>query len=503
MNQCKTCGIETKNNIYCSNTCKTSDPDWKKNRIRKHKHPDTENELHCNICNWKTKDVNNLGGYATKHLRVEHGIHTTSYDSYYTIKPKPKTAKLQCPYCDWTTVDIHNKSGKFTTHLMNAHEKTPHDTYTEYPQYESLWLRFKDKQEKIDADPIECQICSKSMEKLSNTHLELHGLTMTQYKEKFPYAPVINTRLSQLHSEYSKEHNATREYTYRSKAEQEIENFLRGLDVPVMCNDKRFGIELDLLLPSHAIAIEYNGLRWHSEFFGKKDKQYHINKTIKCQKHGIRLIHIFEDEWTKNAELVKSKLMHILGKTTTKIYARKCEVRVLTAKESAAFCNQYHIQGTGKGYLHIGLFLETELVACMQLSKLRKSLNQTATPGHVEISRYCTKYAVIGGFSKLLNAATKFDANIQTIISYADKRWTPPTRNMYTQAGFELVRDNGPNYWYTRGNTRMHRYNFTKSRIVAAGGNPNLSEIQNMQQLGYDRIWDCGTLKYAIQTSTS
>lgn len=496
MNQCKTCCCDTTNRIYCSNTCKFTDPEWKQTRKRKHIQPDLHNELTCNMCSWKTNDVNNLGGHATKHLRDCHSITATEYKSYYTIAPKPVVEHLSCPYCEWKTVDINNKSGQFTTHLMKMHGKTPHDTYTEYPEYESLWLRFKEKHDKIEADSVTCQVCNGQLEKISNTHLATHGLTMQQYKTKYPAAQIINSRLSALHSEYSIKHNATREYTYRSKAEQDIELFIRSLNVDVVTNDKHLGFELDLYMPEYRLAIEYNGLRWHSEFFGKKDKRYHISKTNKCTAAGIRLIHVFEDEWSSNPELIKNKIKHILGKSDHRIYARKCVVRQISNKQSAEFCNLYHVQGTGKGYLHVGIFWDNELVGCMQLSRLRRSLNQQHTAGYVEIIRYCTKYSVIGGFSKIIKSLPTYDDSIRTIVSYADKRWTCSKNNIYNKSGFSLVKDSGPNYWYIRGSKRLHRYNFTKSRIVQQGADPSLSEIQNMVNMGYDRIWDCGTLKY-------
>ncbi|MFW6130771.1 MAG: hypothetical protein ACOC56_06250, partial [Atribacterota bacterium] len=59
-------------------------------------------------------------------------------------------------------------------------------------------------------------------------------------------------------------------------------------------NKRRF-IELDIYLPDFNIAIEYNGLYWHSELNGK-DRNYHLNKTNICENENIQLIHIFEDE---------------------------------------------------------------------------------------------------------------------------------------------------------------------------------------------------------------
>ena len=67
------------------------------------------------------------------------------------------------------------------------------------------------------------------------------------------------------------------------------------------------------------LAIEFNGSFWHStkSFLYKHEKidsyfGYHLNKTLKCNEKGYRLIHIWEDEWRNNSEEIKMKLEKIL-----------------------------------------------------------------------------------------------------------------------------------------------------------------------------------------------
>lgn len=52
--------------------------------------------------------------------------------------------------------------------------------------------------------------------------------------------------------------------------------------------------ELDIYIPDKKIAIEFNGLFWHSEKM--KGKNYHKQKLELCTAKGIRLVQIFEDE---------------------------------------------------------------------------------------------------------------------------------------------------------------------------------------------------------------
>lgn len=67
------------------------------------------------------------------------------------------------------------------------------------------------------------------------------------------------------------------------------------------------GQELDIYIPSKNIAIEFNGRYWHSIY--NKDKEYHKNKSIKCLRKNVRLIHIFEHEWDSDRRNLITKLL--------------------------------------------------------------------------------------------------------------------------------------------------------------------------------------------------
>lgn len=77
--------------------------------------------------------------------------------------------------------------------------------------------------------------------------------------------------------------------------------------------------ELDIYIPEKKIAIEFNGVFWHSkEFMDKYDKTtdnyYHLlNKTILCEQKGIHLIHVYESEWLYEQEKIKSNLINLIN----------------------------------------------------------------------------------------------------------------------------------------------------------------------------------------------
>jgi G:T-mismatch repair DNA endonuclease (very short patch repair protein) len=68
-------------------------------------------------------------------------------------------------------------------------------------------------------------------------------------------------------------------------------------------NDKALiGKELDIVIPEIKLAIEYNGLYWHSINGSKYKFGQHLSKTQSCEKLGYRLLYVWEDEWADNPE---------------------------------------------------------------------------------------------------------------------------------------------------------------------------------------------------------
>ena len=58
--------------------------------------------------------------------------------------------------------------------------------------------------------------------------------------------------------------------------------------------NKIYPLELDLFLPDYNLAIEVNGVYWHS--IGFKDEHYHINKLDVCSQNNITLLQFYDTE---------------------------------------------------------------------------------------------------------------------------------------------------------------------------------------------------------------
>lgn len=279
-----------------------------------------------------------------------------------------------------------------------------------------------------------------------------------------------------------------------SGLELDLINFVSGI-VQVETKNRTIleGKELDIFIPSKNLAIEFNGLYWHSDIY--KDKNYHLNKTILCNKKGVNLLHVFEDEWLEKSDIVKSIIKNKLGVWDKRIYARNCEVKIVNKSEEKSFLNVNHIQGFVGSNTTYGLYHNNELVSLMSFGGLRKSLGYDSKEGSYEMLRFCNKlnHNVVGGASKLFKHFIKTN-NPRQIISYSDMRYFDGS--LYEKLGFEFIGDTKPNYFYVINHNRENRFKYRKDVLVKAGYDSTKTEKDIMKERGFNRIWDCGNKKW-------
>ena len=284
-----------------------------------------------------------------------------------------------------------------------------------------------------------------------------------------------------------------------SSSEKELSEFIKSAYDGITLQNYRGLLkdnrELDIYLPSAKLAFEFDGLYWHNEK-NHPSRNYHLNKTNECMKNGIQLIHIFEDEWIRKKNIVKSRILNQLGKSN-RIYARKCEIKNVDTKTALVFLNENHIQGCCGSSYRYGLYYEGELVSLMTFGKLRKNLGSKDKEGSYELLRFCNKLNtnVVGGASKLYKHFIK-EINPLKIISYADRRWSKG--NLYEKLGFTLMRTSQPSYFYVINDKRENRFNYRKDVLVREGYDKNKTEHQIMLDRGIYRIYDCGCLVYEM-----
>jgi hypothetical protein len=250
--------------------------------------------------------------------------------------------------------------------------------------------------------------------------------------------------------------------------------------------------ELDLYLPNRKLAFEYNGIWYHDEYHGR-DKNYHLRKTLECERLGVRLIHVWSDDWILKRDCMISKILALLGQSSKRVYARNCEVLSVDKTSKAEFYRQHHIKGNGGGSIDLGLFHQDQLVACMTLKDMKD--------GIYDLNRYATSCSVVGGFSKLLSHFKK-NTNWSKIYTYADRSWS--RGDVYLKSGFSLVGETEPEFYGVEGVKRINRLHYTKELLskILPSYRDDLSQLGNLRASNIPILWGCGQLKFEISKST-
>lgn len=262
-----------------------------------------------------------------------------------------------------------------------------------------------------------------------------------------------------------------------SYPEQILHTFLESLNVEfeysklgILSNNK----ELDIYIPSMKLAIEVDGVYWHSELF--KDKNYHLAKTIECESLGIQLLHFWDFEIHEKIDIVKSMILAKLGRLPNRISARKCVVRDVTYNDAQMFIIDNHIQGAATSKINKGLYYNDELVCIGTFMKPRFDKD-----GYdYELIRFCNKLntVVVGGISRILKVIDG------SIMSYANRRFSVGAA--YDACGFEKIKETKPGFFYynNKSGDRKSRYS-------------DLKPLIEMHDDGYARVWDCGNIVYS------
>lgn len=495
-------------------------------KINRYSNDEYELVAKCKKTNVLIKDPNNLSGKLTKHIvenyqnvwipennyqRKKYELLNNKkwFEEYFELIKIEKLEIRKCGLCDWTTKDVKNKTGCFETHVNNIHNMTIVEYLHIFPSDSEYHLNVIKSNDLLKKENhVICKLCGEKMKVLSNTHLNSrHNITTSEYKLMFPNDRIVSETVSNILSENTKKLNLTITPTWTSRGESEVKEYIESLGFKVNKGKNRTlldGKEIDLIIDDVKICVEYDGLYYHTEGMGKS-MNYHLNKTIDCNNHGYKLIHIFEDEWVTNKELVKTKLKHILKVNDgIKIGGRNIIIKNISKEDKNTFLNKNHIQGSDKSNIYYGAYYNTELVGVMTFNSNRNMTKNVQD--EYELSRYSTKseYIIRGLGSKFLKHFIN-EYKPKTIISFADRRWTiDPINNFYTSLGFILDSITKPTYYYYNSKInkykRFHKFGFGKNNLKKRYPNLdfNKSEKELTTELGYSKIWDCGLFKFKL-----
>jgi hypothetical protein len=266
--------------------------------------------------------------------------------------------------------------------------------------------------------------------------------------------------------------------------EKMLLDYIRSIYSDEIIINWRDKYEIDIYLPDLKLGFEFNGLYWHSDKF--KDNNYHLNKTNWFKEIGIRIIHIWEDDWVYKNEIIKSQIKNWLGLTENKVYARNCQIKEI--KDSKQFLNNNHIQGSDRSNVKLGLFYDGDLLSVMTFNKTegRKKMKDDEW----NLSRFCNKldFNIVGGASRMIKYFIN-EYKPKRIISYSDKDWS--SGNVYYKLGFNLVDMGRSDYKYVINSKRVNKSRFRKSNLKT-----KMSESRYMNEMNINKVWDCGKIKF-------
>lgn len=287
--------------------------------------------------------------------------------------------------------------------------------------------------------------------------------------------------------------NPEAHFSHISIGEKEMVTFIKGIyDGEIIENDRQLlkPKEVDIYLPEKKLAIEFNGVYWHSG--DKVASDYHFNKQNDLRENGIMLLTIFDIEWKSKRNIIENIIKSKLG-ITNRIYARKCTIRTLDTNTARNFLDSNHLNGYAGSSIKVGLYHDEILVAVIGISKARFEMDKNT----YEITRFASllNHTIVGGFSKLLKYCIR-EYKIGTLLSYADARIG--NGNVYEACGFERISHTKPGYWYRVGDQLVHRLNYSKKKLVEMGYDSNKTGKMIADEIGLIRVYDCGNIKFKL-----
>ena len=450
---------------------------------------------------------------------------------------------IKCAMCD-NTVMFKCFTIGYPTHCSiicgRNNKKTKEKIENTSRNNPDIWKNAKEKTRKTNMEKYGVEIISQSpliKQKIKETNLERYGVencyhtviakkkAKTTHQKHAPESFLIlddAEKLKNLYEKYSiiqigdllnvahhtvylylKKHNIdTNNWKNISNKEQDVFNFIKSIYNGKVEQSNRKLIspfELDIYIPEKKLAIEFNGVYWHSSVDNSMN-DYHLTKTEMCEKQGVQLLHIFENEWNSKQDIWKSLIANKLGICEERIFARKCEVGEIPLKEAKDFFDKTHLQGKLQHGNALGLYYKDELVSCIAYGNSRFEKDTT------EIFRFSNKLnmMIVGGFSKLFSKI-KYDGKI---VSYANRRWS--TGNLYEKCGFDFVSKSMPNYfivdkinndWNLLSRQQFQKHKLKDHHMITLFDETK-TERENLMLNNIRKIYDAGNLKYQYQQQT-
>lgn len=280
-----------------------------------------------------------------------------------------------------------------------------------------------------------------------------------------------------------------------SSPEDSIFDFLSSI---VYCDIERNSrhvippYEVDFYIPEKSIAIEFNGLYWHSE---KRvpSKEYHFNKWKMCADKGIQLITIWEDDWRDKRSTVEFMLSTELDSPTLdKVHVDETFISTIKASCARTFLDKYYIQSFMQGSVYYALMHKDDIVA---VSVWCESQDEFILSGYAE------SVHIVGGLEKLLDAGIHYAQQLgyNRIVTFTDN--CTSSSSLYKSLGFIEEDILPPDYSYLMNKRRVHKDDHmvcerSGTLTVTHGDSIKKEQLEKIEVL--DKIYDCGRTRMYV-----
>ena len=262
-----------------------------------------------------------------------------------------------------------------------------------------------------------------------------------------------------------------------SKEENELFDFVQSLlpNELIFRNDRTIinPLELDIVIPSRKLAIEFDGIYWHNDQHIANN--YHLQKTILCNKAGYKLIHIFENEWLSDKKIVKSILIDKLKCSLKEtIDANKCSIYEVKNEyeklKCQTFINENSLIKNENFDIALCMKFENYIVATMTFCELTNDI--------FKIIDFCIKsdLNIKEGFESFLKY---FEKNFNPKKLYASINRRYSIGNQFLSTSFKLIETTLPKCSYFIYNKKQKIFNSLKT-----------------QTNNCHTIYDCGNLVF-------
>lgn len=272
-----------------------------------------------------------------------------------------------------------------------------------------------------------------------------------------------------------------------SNGEQEVIDYIRSIyDGEILVNSYNVikGFEVDIFIPEFSLGIEFDGLYWHSVNSNPKRREKHIwEKSQYAYKNNVKLIHIFSDGWEYNNDKVKDIISGTLKVSKAEIVNDYEIIKTdISNDDIETFILENSLKSIAECDIYYTVYYDNNIIGIGCFEKIdNNDYNLIEIIGK-------NNFNIKDLYSSILNSFV-LDYDPNKIILYSDNRyWTEG--KIYDKMNFQYKGITAPKLWYTLDyKTRINSDEFPDS------------SLEEMKNLGYDWIYDCGYTKWVWEKS--